>query len=59
VAGNVVTYKRSRLAPDFVEQLTIGSMNWKFLEELEDLESLTHEESGDAVEEERVFELDD
>ena len=59
VAGNIVTYKRSRLTPEFVEILTIGSMNWKFLEGVQDLEELTHKEAQGHEEEERVFDLDD
>ena len=58
VAGNIVTCKRSRLAPDFVEKLTLGSMNWDFLADMEDLGERAFDHLPQA-EEELVFDMDD
>ena len=59
VAGNIVTYKRSRLSAEFVEDLTMCSMNWKFLEDITNLQELVQKEVGEnIVVSERVFEDD-
>ena len=55
VAGNIVSYKRTRLAADFVERLTLGSMNWEFVQDF-NLEAVTDVEVPEEVD--SVFFLD-
>lgn len=58
VAGNIVSYKRARLDPQFVEQLTLGSMNWDFLENYPGLQEDVDAQVKDVEEVDQVFFLD-
>lgn len=43
VVGAMVSYRRARMAPDFVEGMILGSMNWSLLTEARELE---HDENA-------------
>ena len=54
MVGNIVSYKRARLSPSFVEMLTLGSMNWDFIQNCPNLKDICDNE-GSEEEIEDVF----
>jgi hypothetical protein len=58
VAGNIVSSKRARLNPHFVEQLAVSSMNWDFLENQSDLQEVVNSQVRVEEEVDQVFFLE-
>lgn len=58
VVGNIVSNRRARLSPEFVEDLALGALNWDFLNKVTDWASLSLDQQNGLVEEEPFFDED-